>query len=195
MKKEYSYYTVDEFIIALSTLSKTDKKKLLLFGIKYCRDYSLECEGIDLYQEAITRLLSGSRRAAKGVDIVTSLFTAMKSVGNSVLKSKSQRLRDLSTSIEDNEHVVNNQVNNVEIDDEDDYLIKLKYQLISEHFGDDKEIISMIELIGGGLKAKEITNIMFNGDRKKYDTTYKRFMRKRKLIHKEAEGVWTIKTQ
>ena len=116
MKKEYSYYTVDEFIIALSTLNKTDKKKLLLFGIKYCRDYSLECEGIDLYQEAITRLLSGSRRAAK-------------------------------------------------------------------------EIISMIELIGDGLKAKEITNIMFNGDRKKYDTTYKRFMRNRKLIHKEAEGV------
>ncbi len=193
MKMEYSYYTVDEFIIALSTLSRTDKKKLLLFGIKYCRDYSLECEGIDLYQEAITRLLSGSRRAAKEVDIVTSLFTAMKSVGNSVLKSKSQRLRDLSTSIEDNEHVVNNQVNNqvnnVEIDDEDDHLIKLKYQLIYKHFGDDKEIISMIELIGDGLKAKEITNLMFNGDRKKYDTTYKRFMRKRKLIHKEAEGV------
>ena len=189
MKKEYSYYTVDEIIIALSTLSRADKKKLLLFGIKYCRDYSLECEGSDLYQEAITRLLSGSRRAAKEVDIVTSLFTAMKSVGNSVLKSKSQRLRDLSTSIEGNEHVVNNQVNNVENDDEDDYLIKLKYQLISEHFGDDKEIISMIELIGDGLKAKEITDIMFNGDRKKYDTTYKRFMRKRKLIHKEAEGV------
>lgn len=189
MKKEYSYYTVDEFVIALSTLGNTDKKKLLLFGIKYCRDYSLECEGCDLYQEAITRLLSGSRKAAKEVDIVISLFTTMKSVGNSILKSKSQQLRDLSTSIEDNEHVVNNQISNVEIDKEDDYLIKLKYQLITAHFGDDKEIMSMIEYIGEGLKAKEITNIMFDGDRKKYDTIYKRFMRKRKLIHKEAENV------
>ena len=199
MKKEYSYYNVDEFIIALSTLSQTDKKKLLLFGIKYCRDYSLECEGDDLFQEAITRLLSGSRKAAKEVDIVISLFTTMRSVGNSILKSKSQQLKDLSTSIEDNEHFVNNQINNEEIDEEideeDDYLSKLKYQLITAHFGDDKEIMSMIELIGEGLKAKEITSIMFNGDRKKYDTTYKRFMRKRKLIRKEAESVWTIKTQ
>lgn len=189
MKKEYSYYTVDEFVIALSTLSSTDKKKLLLFGIKYCRDYSLECEGSDLYQETITRLLSGSRKAAKEVDIVISLFTAMQSVGNSILKSKSQQLRDLSTSIEDTEHVINNHINNVETDGEDDYLSKLKYQLITAHFGDDKEIMSMIEHIGEGLKAKEITNIMFDGDRKKYDTTYKRFMRKRKLIRKEAESV------
>jgi hypothetical protein len=189
VKKEYSYFTVDEFIIALSTLSNTDKKKLLLFGTKYCRDYSLECEGSDLYQEAITRLLSGSRKAAKEVDLVISLFTSMKSVGNSVLKSKSQRLRDLSTSIEDNENIVNNQINNEESDEEDDYLSKLKYQLITDHFGDDKEIMSMIEFIGEGMKAKEITNIMFDGDRKKYDTIYKRFMRKRNIIRKEAESV------
>ena len=190
MKKEYSYYTVDEFVIALSTLSNTDKKKLLLFGIKYCRDYSLECEGSDLYQEAITRLLSGSRKAAKEVDIVISLFTAMQSVGNSILKSKSQQLRDLSTSIEDTEHVINSQINNVKKPMEKmTDLSKLKYQLITAHFGDDKEIMSMIEHIGEGLKAKEITNIMFDGDRKKYDTIYKRFMRKRKLIRKEAESV------
>jgi hypothetical protein len=189
MKKEYSYYTVDEFIIALSTLSKTDKKKLLLFGIKYCRDYSLECEGIDLYQEAITILLSGSRRAAKGVDIMTSLFTAMKSVGNEMLKSKSQKLRDISNSIEDNVHSVNNKINAEINDEQNDSLDEFKHQLIQEHFGDDTEILSMIELIGEGVKAREITDIMFEGDRKRYDTAYKRFMRKRKQIRTEAASV------
>lgn len=189
MKKEYSYYTVDEFIIALSALNKTDKKKLLLFGIRYCHDYSLECEGDDLYQEAITRYISGSRKAAKEVDIVISLFNAMKSVGNSMLKSKNQKLRDLSTSIENNEHFDYSQFNTKENDEQEDHLSKLKYQLIMEHFGGDTEIVSMIELIGEGVKAKEITDIMFDGNRTKYDTTYKRFMRKRKLIRKEAESV------
>lgn len=189
MEKEYSYYTVDEFIIALSSLSQSDKKKLLLFGMKYCRDYSLECEGVDLYQETITRLLSGSRKAAKEVAIVISLFTAMKSVGNSMLKSKNQQLRDLSTNIEDNENFVNNKINAEVNDEQDDVLDELKHQLIMDHFGDDTEILSMIELIGEGVKAREITDIMFDGDRKRYDTTYKRFMRKRMHIRKEAESI------
>jgi hypothetical protein len=189
MEKEYSYYTVDEFIIALTGLSQSDKKKLLLFGMKYCRDYSLECEGGDLFQEAITRLLSGSRKVAKEVTLVISLFNAMKSVGNSRLKSKSQRLRDMSTSIEGNEHSVNNKMNTEINDEQDNELDKLKHQLIMDHFGDDTEILSMIELIGEGVKAREITDIMFDGDRKRYDTTYKRFMRKRKQIRTEAASV------
>jgi hypothetical protein len=189
MEKEYSYYTVDEFIIALSSLSQSDKKKLLLFGMKYCQGYSLECEGNDLYQEAITRLLSGSRKAAKEVTIVISLYTAMKSVGNAMLKSKSQQLSDMSTSIEDNVHSVNNKINAEINDEQNDSLDEFKHQLIKEHFGDDKEILSMIELIGEGVKAKEISDIMFDGDRKRYDTTYKRFMRKRKQIRTEAASV------
>jgi hypothetical protein len=189
MKKEYSYYNVDEFVIALSTLSQTDKKKLLLFGIKYCRDYSLECEGDDLFQEAITRFISGSRKAAKEVTIIITLFNTMKSVGNSMLKSKSQQLRDLSTSIEDHEHSVNSKLNTEVKDEQNDLLDELKYQLIMDHFGDDTEVLSIIELIGEGVKAREITDIMFDGDRKRYDTTYKRFMRKRKQIRTEAASV------
>jgi DNA-directed RNA polymerase specialized sigma24 family protein len=189
MKKEYSYYSVDEFVIALSTLSQTDKKKLLLFGIKYCRDYSLESEGDDLFQEAITRFISGSRKAAKEVAVLISLFNAMKSVGNSMLKSKNQQLRDVSTSIEDNEYSVNNKINAEVNDEQYDVLDELKHKLIMVHFGDDTEVLSMIELIGEGVKAREIADIMFDGDRKRYDTTYKRFMRKRKQIRTEAASV------
>jgi len=189
MKKEYSYYSVDEFTKVLSTLSTTGKKKILLFGTFYCHKYSLGCEWEDLYHEALTRMLSGMRKVPEGVDLEVSICNAMRSVGNSMLKEKSQRIRDLSISIEDNDNLDSNQLKTEDNDDSDEYLCKLKYQLITEHFGDDKEIMSMIELIGEGLKAKEITNIMFNGDRKKYDTTYKRFMRKRNIIRKEAESV------
>lgn len=188
MEKEYTYYSVDEFGAALAELTQTDIKKLVLFGVKFCRDYSLDCESEDIYQEAVSRFLSGSRKAPKEVKLVKTLFNAMKSVGDSMIKSRAQKIKDASVSFDDK--------NGMSLDkfmpfseNPDEAFCEHKYQLIVEHFGNDKQVLSMIELIGEGVKAKEITDTLFDGDRKKYDTTYKRFMRKSKQLRKETQCI------
>jgi hypothetical protein len=188
MEMEYTYFSVDEFCTTLAELTQIEIKKLILFGMRLCRDYSLDCESEDLYQEAISRFLSGSRKAPKEVKLVKTLFNAMKSIGNSIIKSRAQKIKDASVSF-DNEHGVSFSKLEPTSEELDEALSEYKYQLITKYFGDDEQVLSMIELIGEGVKAKEITNTLFDGNRKKYDTTYKRFMRKSKQLRKEARCI------
>jgi DNA-directed RNA polymerase specialized sigma24 family protein len=188
MEKEYTYYSVDEFGAALAELTQTEIKKLVLFGVRFCRDYSLDCESEDIYQEAVSRFLAGSRKAPKEVKLVKTLYNAMKSVGDSIIKSRAQKIKDATVSFDDEDGISLDKFKPSSAEAEE-VLFEHKYQLIIEHFGDDNQVLTMIELIGEGLKAREITDTLFGGDRKEYDTTYKRFMRKRKQLRKETQCI------
>lgn len=188
MEKEYTYYSVDEFTSALSELSQSEYKKLMLFGYRFCQDYSLGCEGEDLFQEAVSRFITGSRKAPKEIKLIATLFNAMKSIGDAYINSKYQQARDASLRF-DAEDGIDLEKFKPTSEEPEEVLSEYKYQLILKHFGEDEQILSMIKLIGEGAKAKEITDTFFDGDRKKYDTAYKRFTRKRKQLRMETQCI------
>lgn len=67
-------------VVALHPLSETERLRLKAIARLYCRGLPPEVSWEDLLQEALTRVLSGSRRVPKDVDTVAFLAGVMRSL-------------------------------------------------------------------------------------------------------------------
>jgi DNA-directed RNA polymerase specialized sigma24 family protein len=195
MSKDYSYWTVDEFLHGFRGLSPGDVGRLHLICRKYCNLYGLDVEPEDLMQEALSRIIASNRSVPKEIPLVVAMAKILHSIAYDLLTSsanKSLQLEDRYEDINDAVEVAaftDKSVEDTLIDEYEHKQTSERVQLIFDLFRDDADVTALLTAIVKGYKAREIVTSVFGGQQVSYDTARKRLMRRIDKFH--AEGVVT----
>lgn len=193
MSKDYSYLTVDEFLLGFRGLSSGDVGRLHLICRKYCNLYGLDLEPEDLMQEALSRIIASNRSVPKEIPLVAAMAKILQSIAYDLLTSssnKSLKLEDRYEDINDAVEVasfVERSVEEALIDEYEHKQLGKRVELIFDLFRDDADVTALLNAIVKGYKAREIVTSVFGGQQVGYDTARKRLMRRIDKFH--AEGV------
>lgn len=193
MSKDYSYLTVDEFLLGFRGLSSGDVGRLHLICRKYCNLYGLDLEPEDLMQEALSRIIASNRSVPKEIPLVAAMAKILQSIAYDLLTSssnKSLKLEDRYEDINDAVEVasfVERSVEEALIDEYEHKQLGKRVKLIFDLFRDDADVTALLNAIVKGYKAREIVTSVFGGQQVGYDTARKRLMRRIDKFH--AEGV------
>lgn len=193
MSMDYSYLTVDEFLLNFRSLSSGDVSRLHLICRKYCNLYGLDIEPKDLMQEALCRIIASNRNVPKESSLVVAMAKILQSIAYDLLTSslnKSLQLEDRYEEINDAVEVagfVESSVEEALIDEYEYEQLGKRVELIFDLFRDDADVTTLLNSIVKGFKAREIVTSAFGGQQVRYDTVRKRLMRRIDKFH--AEGV------
>lgn len=165
MTAESEYASPDEAAAALERLGPADRIRLRALARN--RLYGLNSRWEDLLQEALTRILEGTRKWPRNVPIIAFVAGVMRSLAGEYWKEQRQIRSDTQTS------PAINTAPRLEGAAE----AKAELKAIEAYFGDDDEGWVVATARAEGCSPEEIQN-MFNFTSMQYDSTLKRIRRK-----------------
>lgn len=162
MAAESEYATADEAAVALEQLGPGGRIRLEKIARNRLRGLNTEWE--DLLQEALTRILEGSRKWPRNLPIINFVAGVMKSLASERWQQQSRSYNEESLS-----------ESNPGPEKEAEAREELK--AIEAQFGDDDEGLAVVMARAEGYSPEEIQN-MFNLTPTQYDSTLKRIRRR-----------------
>jgi DNA-directed RNA polymerase specialized sigma24 family protein len=159
------YASLDEAAVALEQLGPADRIRLQQLARN--RLYGLNTQWEDLLQEALTRILEGTRKWPRNVPIIAFIAGVMKSLASEYWQQQHQIRSHIQTS----------PPVSTEPGIERAAAAKAELQAIEAYFGDDDEGWVVAIARADGCSPEEI-QAMFNFTSTEYDSTLKRIRRK-----------------
>lgn len=170
MVVEPEYVSPDEAAVAFEQLQPVDMVRLGNIARNRLRGLNTDWE--DLLQEALTRILEGTRKWPRHVSIIAFLAEVMRSLASEQWQRQSRsKAKENPSSINpgpENASEAKAELNNIE-----------------SFFNDDDEVLAVIMARAEGCSPEEIQN-MFKLTSTQYDSTLKRI--RRKLDHYKKKG-------
>ena len=188
-ESKYDYFDQEAIIEELEAIyaSPSSLKKLALIGQRFCNYYSLKLDGADLAQEAITRLLEGTRHLPNDVDIVSAIGRIMGSVAEGVVRSQSSDIELTATDvvgINEEQERIYGESDTIEEEVDADYAINR----ILDRFEGNDEALAIIESTILGDDKATIVSKHFSGNKTAYESARRQFRRALNTMHIEGSS-------
>jgi RNA polymerase sigma-70 factor (ECF subfamily) len=161
---EPEYATPEEAAEALEKLGQADR--LRIESLARNRLYGNDSEWEDLLQEALTRILEGTRRWPRDLPIVAFIAGVMRSLASERRKQRRYSSEEEASQVADGNPGPEQQA-----------AARAEIQALENHFGDDDEALEVLMGKFDGLTPAEIQTI-FDLTKTQYDSTLKRIRRK-----------------
>ena len=165
MTAQSEYATPEEAAAALEKLGQADRIRLKFLARN--RLYGQNTDWEDLLQEALTRILEGTRKWPRDVPIIAFIAGVMRSMAGEYRKQQRQMRSDAET--------MPLASSNPGPDSEAE--AKAEIKAIEGHFGDDDDALAVVMARFEGHSPEE-TQAMFNLTKTRYESTLKRIRRK-----------------
>jgi RNA polymerase sigma-70 factor (ECF subfamily) len=162
---EPEHATPEEAAAALEKLGQADRIRLR--SLARNRLYGQNSDWEDLLQEALTRILEGTRKWPRDVPLIAFIAGVMRSLAGEYRKQQRQARSEAETT-----PLVST---NPGPDNEAEARAEIK--AIESHFGDDDDALAVVMARFEGYSPEEI-QAMFNLTETRYDSTLKRIRRK-----------------
>ena len=165
MTAEPEYATPEEAAAALENLGEADRIRLAMLARSRLHGESGAWE--DLLQEALKRILDGTRKWPRGLPIIAFVAGVMRSLAGEYRKQQRQSGASAeSLPLADSNPGPDSHAET-----------KSEIEAIENHFGDDEDALAVIMARFEGYSPEEI-QAMFSMTKTRYDSTLKRIRRK-----------------
>jgi RNA polymerase sigma-70 factor (ECF subfamily) len=169
-----------ETALALKLVTQMELLKLKTIARLHARGLPADVGWDDLLQEALTRVLTGSRRVPDGVPIVAFLAGIMRSlrsehwrrIGGGTARAGSRRIRVSRPVDESREATLRDEA----ADPERMLIATQELKAIEQLFADDRVVLGIICALGEGLSAEQIC-VSLGLSRTEYESARKRMRR------------------
>jgi RNA polymerase sigma-70 factor (ECF subfamily) len=161
--------------LALNLVTTMDLLRLKSIARVYARGLPPDVAWTDLLQEAVARVLNGTRRAPEGVPVVAFLAGVMKSIR----AEHWRRVRRQGRADDSSREALlreSEQLPDSAPDPERTLLAQSELQAITRRFANDPLILQIIAALADGLSAEEICTSL-GLTRTEYDSARKRMRR------------------
>jgi RNA polymerase sigma factor (sigma-70 family) len=159
------YVSPDDAAAALEALGTADRIRLELIARN--RLHSSSDAWTDLLQEAVKRILEGTRKWPRGVPLVAFVAEVMRSLASEYKRQQRQIQPENPT----NSPISDNPGPDREAE------ARAEIRAIEDHFGDDDQALAVVMAKFEGYSPEEIQD-MFSLTSTQYDSTLKRIRRK-----------------
>jgi DNA-directed RNA polymerase specialized sigma24 family protein len=175
--KQYSSLSQSEVALRLAALPVAERMKLVLAAKGLARNTGWSAE--ELLQEAMTRMLAGTRSLPAEVSVVAALYNAMKSVASGVRKSSEGRIAGGSYDIDgaaDEQSVVRGITSTGSVDPESAAIASADAEALYRQFAEDEHAQLVMLSLAQGMTREEIC-VDLKIDSTRYATIRRRLRR------------------
>lgn len=166
-----------ETLLALKLVDEMDLLRLKTIARLHARGLPPDVGWEDLLQEAITRVLTGARRAPAGVPMVALLAGIMRSLRSGHWRRVAGRTRGRENAAAEPRSVEGEVVLRDVAPDPERSLIALEQlEAITQLFAGDPVVLGIIDGLGAGLTAEQI-RVRLSLTRTDYDSARRRMRR------------------
>jgi|SRR5690554_5806002 len=176
MEEQDQHLSREDFVEALEKLSCRDQKALLIMGKKFGNMYHLRDDPEALVQEAIERVLRGSRHIPSNLNVVHALGSIMGSIAEGSLASRIGK-NETPFSKLGVDNIDEFPSPNAGSSPVEQLIGEQTVERIMNRFQDDVFVNALIQAVASGMPPEEIVTKIFKGDKKTYEATRKRFRR------------------
>lgn len=178
--KEYDYYTVEEVLQALESNTDEVLTKVTILATKFVRISGLSVEAEEVFNEALVRILDGTRHLPKDIPLTIAIGNVIRSICNGMAEQNQEKIFKHSESIDEHD-----EIGTAPTDKEDDSA-HARWEFLISTFSQDDDATRFLAAIQEGQDKLEIVRSVFAGDETAYWTTRRRIVRNGQKHLKEA---------